>query len=76
MRADKFGGPEQLKPVDAPEPKPAAGEVRIQVRSVGVNLADLVRLSGVLPGIELPYIPGDDVCGQIDAVGQGVIARG
>jgi NADPH:quinone reductase len=74
MRADRFGGPEQLKLVEAAEPKPAAGQVRIRVRSAGVNPADLVRLSGLLPGIELPYVPGTDVCGEIDAVGAGVNA--
>jgi NADPH:quinone reductase-like Zn-dependent oxidoreductase len=74
MRADKFGGPEQLKLVEAAEPKPAAGQVRSRVRSAGVNPADLVRLSGLLPAIELPYVPGTDVCGEIDAVGPGVHA--
>jgi NADPH2:quinone reductase len=72
MLAEKFGGPEQLKLVDAAEPEPAAGQVRVLVRSAGVNPADLVRLSGMFPGISLPYIPGTDVCGEIDAVGAGV----
>jgi hypothetical protein len=72
MQADKFGGPEQLKLVDAGEPEPATGQVRIRVRSAGVNPADLVRLSGLFPGVGLPYTPGTDVSGEIDAVGAGV----
>ena len=74
MRADKFGGPEELKLVEATEPKPAAGQVRIRVHSAGINPADLVRLSGMFPGLTLPYIPGTDVSGEIDAVGEGVDA--
>jgi NADPH2:quinone reductase len=74
MRADKFGGPEELELVEAAEPEPAAGQVRIRVRSAGVNPADLVRLSGMFPGLALPYIPGTDVSGEIDAVGEGVDA--
>jgi NADPH2:quinone reductase len=72
MRAQKFGGPEQLALVDASEPEPTPGQVRIRVRSAGINPADLVRLSGMFLGITLPYIPGTDVSGEIDAVGEGV----
>ena len=72
IRADRFGGPEELKLVETAEPKPAAGQVRIRVHSAGVNPADLVRLSGMFPGLALPYIPGTDVSGEIDAVGEGV----
>lgn len=74
MRADKFGGPEELKLVEAAEPKPAAGQVRIRVHSAGINPADLVRLSAMFPGLALPYIPGTDVSGEIDALGEGVDA--
>jgi NADPH:quinone reductase-like Zn-dependent oxidoreductase len=74
MRADRFGGPEQLRLVDATEAEPAAGQVRVLVRSAGLNPADLVRLSGLFPGIGLPYIPGTDVSGEIDEVGAGVNA--
>jgi NADPH:quinone reductase-like Zn-dependent oxidoreductase len=71
MQADRFGGPEQLTIAEVAEPEPPAGQVRVAVRSAGVNPADLARLSGLIPGIQLPYIPGTDVCGEIDAVGLG-----
>jgi NADPH:quinone reductase len=74
MQVHRFGGPEQLTIAEVAEPEPAAGQVRVSVRSAGVNPADLVRLSGLFPGIRLPYIPGTDVCGEIDAVGAGVSA--
>ena len=74
MQAHRFGGPEQLTMAEVAEPEPPAGQVRVAVRSAGVNPADLARLSGLFRGIQLPYIPGTDVCGEIDAVGAGVSA--
>lgn len=73
MRAHQFGGPEQLRFEDAPDPQVEQGEVRIRVRAAGINPADLVRLSGRYPqALKLPYIPGTDVCGEVEAVGAGV----
>jgi NADPH2:quinone reductase len=72
MRAHQFGGPEQLRYEDAPDPQAQAGQVQIRVRAAGINPADLVRLSGRLGTLPLPYIPGTDVCGEVEAVGAGV----
>lgn len=72
MRAHQFGGPEQLRLEDAPDPEVREGQVRIRVRAAGINPADLVRLSGRLQPVTLPYIPGTDVCGEVEAVGAGV----
>jgi NADPH2:quinone reductase len=72
MRAHQFGGPEQLRFEDAPDPQVQAGQVQIRVRAAGINPADLVRLSGRLQSLSLPYIPGTDVCGEVETVGAGV----
>jgi NADPH:quinone reductase-like Zn-dependent oxidoreductase len=72
MRAHQFGGPEVLRLEDAPDPQVQAGQVQIRVRAAGINPADLVRLSGRLQPLALPYIPGTDVCGEVEAVGAGV----
>jgi len=72
MRAHQFGGPEQLRLEEAPEPQVQAGQVTIRVRAAGINPADLVRLSGRLGSLPLPYIPGTDVCGEVETVGSGV----
>jgi NADPH:quinone reductase-like Zn-dependent oxidoreductase len=72
MRAQQFGGPEQLRLEDAPEPPVESGQVMIRVKAAGINPADLVRLSGRLQPLKLPYIPGTDVCGEVEAVGVGV----
>ena len=72
MRAHQFGGPDQLRLEEAPEPQVQAGQVTIRVRAAGINPADLVRLSGRLGSLPLPYIPGTDVCGEVETVGSGV----
>jgi NADPH:quinone reductase len=72
MRAHQFGGPDQLRLEEAPEPQVQAGQVMIRVRAAGINPADLVRLSGRLGSLTLPYIPGTDVCGEVERLGAGV----
>lgn len=72
MRAHQFGGPEQLRFEEAPDPQVQAGQVQIRIRAAGINPADLVRLSGRLQPLSLPYIPGTDVCGEVESVGAGV----
>lgn len=72
MRAHQAGGPEQLRYEDAPEPQLGDAQVRIQVRAIGINPADLVRLSGKLAPLRFPYITGTDVCGEVEAVSPGV----
>jgi NADPH:quinone reductase len=69
----EFGGPEVLKLEEVPTPKPAAGEVLVRVHAVGVNPYDTYMRNGtyaVKP--PLPYTPGSDGAGVIEAVGPGV----
>ncbi|MBI3798613.1 MAG: zinc-binding dehydrogenase [Deltaproteobacteria bacterium] len=73
MRAPQFGGPELLRLEDAPDPQVKEGNVIIRVKATGINPADLVRLSGRYPQtLPLPYIPGTDVAGEVEALGAGV----
>ena len=69
----EFGGPEQLKVEEVPTPKPAAGQVLVRVHAAGVNPYDTYMRAGtyaVKP--PLPYTPGSDAAGVIEAVGEGV----
>lgn len=69
----EFGGPEVLKYEEVPTPKPAAGQVLVRVQGVGVNPYDTYMRSGsyaIKP--PLPYTPGSDGAGAIEAVGAGV----
>jgi NADPH2:quinone reductase len=69
----EFGGPEVLKLEEIPAPKPAAGQVLVRVHGAGVNPYDTYMRAGtyaVKPA--LPYTPGSDGAGVIEAVGPGV----
>jgi len=69
----QFGGPEVLKLEDVPTPKPAAGQVLVRIHAAGVNPYDTYMRAGtyaVKP--PLPYTPGSDGAGVIEAVGEGV----
>ncbi|GFE81508.1 NADPH:quinone reductase [Steroidobacter agaridevorans] len=70
-----YGGSEVLKLDEVATPTPASGEVRIRVHAAAVNPIDWKIRTGKLQrnyGVKLPYIPGRDVAGTIDAVGSGV----
>ncbi len=69
----QFGGPEVLKLEEVPALKPAAGQVLVRVHAGGVNPADTYARTGnyaVKPN--LPYTPGTDGAGIVEAVGDGV----
>ena len=69
----EWGGPQQLLLVDVPMPQPRPGEIRIRVRAAGVNFPDALiiqRKYQVQP--PLPFIPGTEVAGTVDAIGEGV----
>ena len=61
-----------LEPRDVAVPEPAAGEVLVQVRACGVCRTDLHVVEGELPDPVLPLVPGHQVVGTVDRVGEGV----
>jgi NADPH2:quinone reductase len=70
--AHEFGGPAVMKLEEVPAPVPGSGQVLIRVRAVGVNPVDTYILSGSYARKpQLPYTPGTDVAGVIDALGPG-----
>ena len=58
--------------VERPIPQPARGQVRIKVEACGICHSDAAVKEGQLPGVEYPRVPGHEVAGRIDAVGEGV----
>ena len=67
------GPPEVLELREAPDPTPAAGQVRIRVEAAGVNFADIMGRMGMYPDLpRMPVVVGYEVAGRIDAVGPGV----
>jgi D-arabinose 1-dehydrogenase-like Zn-dependent alcohol dehydrogenase len=53
-------------------PKPGAGQVRIKVLACGVCHSDVLTVEGLWPGIEYPRVPGHEVAGVVDELGEGV----
>jgi putative PIG3 family NAD(P)H quinone oxidoreductase len=74
------GGPEVLELRDVPSPTPSRGEVLVRVRATAVNRADLLQRMGMYPAPpgSPRDIPGLEIAGEVDAVGQDVteLARG
>jgi D-arabinose 1-dehydrogenase-like Zn-dependent alcohol dehydrogenase len=60
--------------VEHPIPAPDAGQVRIKVKACGICHSDVLVKEGVLPWIQYPRVPGHEVAGVIDEVGDGVSA--
>jgi len=73
IRVHEFGGPEVLRPEEVAEPQPGEGEVLVRVCAAGVNPVDTYIRSGVHAiKPSLPYTPGLDAAGVVEAVGAGV----
>ena len=73
IRVHQFGGPEALQFEEVPTPKPDAGQVLVRVHAAGVNPYDTYMRAGtyaIKP--HLPYTPGSDAAGTIEAVGSSV----
>jgi NADPH:quinone reductase len=72
----RFGGPEVLQIEDVPDPVPAEGQVLVRLHAAGVNPVDCYIRSGQYSQqAHLPYTPGIDGAGVIEAVGPGVKHR-
>ncbi|MCB9878196.1 MAG: alcohol dehydrogenase catalytic domain-containing protein [Planctomycetes bacterium] len=73
MRAMVVRAPKELPRLEERRtPEPGPGEVRIKVRACGVCYSDHFVVDGLWPGLELPRVPGHEVVGTVDALGEGV----
>jgi len=69
----EFGGPEVLRLEEISTPRPAAGQVLVRIHAAGVNPYDTYMRTGtyaIKP--PLPYTPGSDGAGVVEAIGEGV----
>jgi NADPH:quinone reductase-like Zn-dependent oxidoreductase len=75
MRFHEYGAPDVLRLEDVEVPSPGTGQVRVRVAATSFNGVDgnirAGRMQGPMP-LDLPHIPGLDVAGTVDALGQGV----
>src|SRR5215813_3127686 len=75
IRVSQYGGPSVLKLEDVPTPDPGPSQVLVRNHAVGVNPVDTyLRSNTDNRGPKLPYTPGSDAAGVVEAVGQGVSA--
>ncbi len=70
-----FGGPEVLRVIDAPKPAPRRGEALVRVRAIGLNFFEvLMRQDRYAVTPVLPLVPGVEVAGVVEAMGEDVAA--
>jgi NADPH2:quinone reductase len=74
IQADRFGDASVLRIAESVVPEPAAGQVRLRVHAAGVNPADAYILSGSYAFYKpsIPFTPGFDAAGTVDAIGADV----
>jgi NADPH2:quinone reductase len=73
IRVSEYGGPSVLKLEEVPALKPAEGQVLVRNHAVGINPVDTyLRTNTDNRGPKLPYTPGSDAAGVVEAVGAGV----
>lgn len=72
IRVHQFGGPEVLRLEEVPTPTLGRGEVLVRVHAVGVNPVETYQRSGVYAPLALPWTPGKDCAGVIEAIGPEV----
>jgi NADPH2:quinone reductase len=73
IRVHEFGDPEVMRLEDVPDPHPEATQVVVRVQAAGVNPVDTyVRSGAYARQPALPYTPGSDAAGTVEAVGDGV----
>jgi NADPH2:quinone reductase len=73
-RVHEYGRPTEVLRLDeVPVPEPEAGDVRVRVDAIPLNLNDLERITGgnMMVRPEFPYSPGMEVMGVVDACGDG-----
>jgi NADPH2:quinone reductase len=73
IRVHEFGGPEVMKLEEVPDLTPGPGQVVVSVKAVGVNpVESYIRTGTYYLKPPLPYTPGMDAAGTVEAVGEGV----
>ena len=73
IEIEQPGGPEMLRAVERPTPQPGPGEVLVRVEAAGVNRPDMMqRLGKYPPPPGASDIPGLEIAGTVEALGEGV----
>lgn len=68
----QIGGPEVLRFEERETGEPGPGEALVRHRAIGLNFVDIYYRSGVYPVESMPFVPGNEGAGVVEAVGPGV----
>ena len=68
---ENIGAPSVMKWRDVEVGRPGKDEVTVRAKAIGVNFIDIYQRSGLYP-MPLPFTPGGEVCGEIEAIGPDV----
>lgn len=71
----RFGGTDVLREVEIEVPEPGPGQVRVRVKAAGLNAVDGKIRAGMMEAVRpttFPAVPGGELAGVVDAVGEGV----
>ena len=68
---ENTGSPSVMKWRDVEIGRPGKGQVTVRAKAIGVNFIDIYQRSGLYP-MPLPFTPGGEMCGEVEAVGTGV----
>jgi NADPH:quinone reductase len=71
IQVRQAGGPEVLEYVDVERPAPTAGEALVRIEAIGINFIDVYHRTGLYK-LPLPFMPGSEAAGVVEAVGEGV----
>ena len=73
--AQKLDGIDSVVLDERPDPVPATNQALVRVRGAGVGLWDVGFLNGGFPGVAVPFIPGQEIAGVVEAAGDGADLR-
>jgi D-arabinose 1-dehydrogenase-like Zn-dependent alcohol dehydrogenase len=73
VQVSKPGGPFEI--VDRKIPEPGPTQLRIKVQACGICHSDSFTKEGLIPDIQYPRVPGHEIAGIIDAIGNNVVTR-
>ena len=71
-KAIEITTPGKLNLVERPMREPGPGQVRLKVEAAGICHTDVFAIEGLWPGLRYPLVPGHEIAGRIDALGEGV----
>ena len=72
IRIHEYGGPEVLRYEEVSASEPGVGEARVRIEAAGLNYIDVYHRTGLYPSTNMPFTPGREGAGVVEAIGPGV----